>query len=112
MPACDRIRGARTHARTTGPVAVGGAYVRPDLVDIDLGIILEADSHEWHNNNRRQLLRDCRRYTAMVVAGWIVVRFAWEDVMSHPDDIRRQLIDLVQLAAARAEVLGVPSPHA
>ncbi|HEX7739738.1 MAG TPA: hypothetical protein VF426_08840 [Marmoricola sp.] len=94
------------------PLTVGGTYVRPDLVDVDLGIILEADSHEWHNNNRRQLLHDCRRYTAMVVAGWLVVRFAWEDVMSRQDDIRLQLVKLVELAATRAEVLGPLSRHA
>ena len=86
--------------------------MQADLVDLDLGIILEADSQEWHNSNRGQLLRDCRRYTAMVVAGWLVVRFAWEDVMNHPEFIHEQLAALVALAAERAEVLRVPSRHA
>jgi very-short-patch-repair endonuclease len=53
---------------------------RPDLVDEDLRIILEADSFEWHG--RRSALRaDARRYNAFVINGWLVLRFAWEDVM-------------------------------
>lgn len=100
------------HVEPQVPLTVGGQHVQPDLVDLDLGIILEADSQEWHNSNRGQLLRDCRRYTAMVVAGWLVVRFAWEDVMNHPEFIHEQLVALVALAAERAEVLRVPSRHA
>ena len=53
---------------------------RPDLVDERLGIALEADSFEWHGS-RSALRRDARRYDALVVRGWLVLRFAWEDVM-------------------------------
>ena len=53
---------------------------RPDLVDERLGIALEADSFEWHGH-RAALRRDARRYNALVVRGWLVLRFAWEDVM-------------------------------
>jgi hypothetical protein len=60
---------------------------RPDLVDERLGIVLEADSFEWHGG-RQALARDARRYNLMVVHGWLVLRFSWEDVMFHPDDVR------------------------
>jgi hypothetical protein len=60
---------------------------RPDLVDERLGIVLEADSFEWHGG-RQALARDARRYNVMVVHGWLVLRFSWEDVMFHPDDVR------------------------
>lgn len=53
---------------------------RPDLVDHDLGIVLEADSFTWHGN-RTALAHDCRRYDEMVAAGWLVLRFAYEQVM-------------------------------
>lgn len=53
---------------------------RPDLVDHDLGIVLEADSFRWHGD-RTALAHDCRRYDEMVVAGWLVLRFAYEQVM-------------------------------
>ena len=60
---------------------------RPDLVDERLGIILEADSFEWHGR-RLALARDARRYNRFVVAGWLVLRFAWEDVVLDPDSVR------------------------
>lgn len=56
---------------------------RPDLVDEDLCLVLEADSFEWHGN-RRALKNDARRYNELVVQGWLVLRFVWEDVMHQP----------------------------
>jgi len=63
---------------------------RPDLVDERLGIILEADSFEWHGS-RAALRRDSRRYDAFVVRGWLVLRFAWEDVMFDQAWVRQML---------------------
>ena len=72
--------------------------VCPDLVDTVLGVVLEADSFEWHGK-RHALLRDCRRYNALVVNGWTVLRFPWEDVMFNPDLVRRTLVAVVALRA-------------
>lgn len=52
----------------------------PDLVDRKRRLVLEADSFEWHGK-RKALMRDARRYNAMVINGWVVLRFCWEDVM-------------------------------
>jgi very-short-patch-repair endonuclease len=60
---------------------------RPDLVDERLGIVLEADSFEWHGD-RAALRSDAQRYNRFVVHGWLVLRFAWEDVMFRPDEVR------------------------
>ena len=57
---------------------------RPDLVDCRLRIVIEADSFEWHGT-REALVRDARRYNALVAAGWLVLRFTWDDVMHRPD---------------------------
>lgn len=67
-----------------------GTHARPDLVDDDLRIVIEADSFEWHGD-RAALRRDARRYDALAVSGWLVLRFAWEDVMHDPDWVRRVL---------------------
>ena len=65
--------------------------VQPDLVDENLRIVLEADSFTWHGN--RQALRwDARRYNNLVARGWLVLRFAWEDVMHDPDYVRSILL--------------------
>ena len=63
---------------------------RPDLVDRRLRIVLEADSFEWHGD-RAALARDARRYNGLVVAGWLVLRFTWEEVTFHPDRVREVL---------------------
>lgn len=60
---------------------------RPDLVDEKLRVVLEADSFEWHGS-RAALARDARRYNRLSVRGWLVLRFAWEDVVLHPEDVR------------------------
>lgn len=66
----------------------------PDLVDRRLAIAIEADSFEWHGG-RDQLVSDAQRYNAFTVAGWQVLKFPWEDVMLHPDDVHRVLAEAV-----------------
>ena len=59
---------------------------RPDLVDERLRIVAEADSFEWHGS-RAALRADARRYNALAVEGWLVLRFTWEDVMFRPAEV-------------------------
>lgn len=73
---------------------------RPDLVDERLGIVLEADSFEWHGD-RHALARDARRYNLFVVHGWLVLRFSWEDVMFRPPEVKAVLEAAVAEPAQR-----------
>jgi very-short-patch-repair endonuclease len=84
-------------------IADGDFTVRPDLVDERLRIVGEADSFGWHGS-RAALASDTRRYNMLVVAGWIVLRFCYEDVMFHPDDVRRVLVAAVALAELLRQV--------
>lgn len=72
----------------------------PDLADVRLEIALEADSFEWHGD-RAALHRDARRYNALVAAGWLVLRFSWEEVMFHPDRVRAVLEAVVARRSQR-----------
>ena len=81
---------AGLNVRPQVPLYAGHFLGKPDLVDVDRRIILEADSFEWHGS-RRALVRDARRYNNFVIAGWLVLRFSWEDVMHHADDVLRVL---------------------
>lgn len=81
-------------AEADGVVVVLG---RADLVDASLGLVVEAESWEFHGD-RGAFDRDVRRYTSMVRAGWRVVRFVWADVMHDPDHVRAVLTDVVALA--------------
>lgn len=69
---------------------------RPDLVDPELGIVAEADSFAWHGS-RSALVRDARRYNAMAVAGLLVLRFTWEDVVLEP----RSVAEVLEAAVER-----------
>jgi very-short-patch-repair endonuclease len=80
----------------------GEELVQPDLVDESRRIVLEADSLSWHGS-RRALRRDCRRYNWLVLRGWLVLRFAWEDVMFDPAYVRACLERAVALVTRRAQ---------
>lgn len=73
------------------PLWAGARFLgRPDLVDEDLGVVLEADSFAWHGD-RTALAHDARRYNEMVAAGWTVLRFSYEAVMGEQAWVREML---------------------
>ena len=74
---------------------------RPDLVDVDRRIVVEAESFEFHTG-RKAFRRDCERYTALVILGWTVIRFAWEHVMFQPQYVADCLLALAQGPSRRA----------
>jgi very-short-patch-repair endonuclease len=84
---------------------------RADLVDVQRRLVVEAESHTWHSR-RGALRRDCRRYTKLTLLGWRVLRFAWEDVMFHPDYVRDCLETAVGLADQRAGSASREDPAA
>ena len=96
-------------------LAVPGLQVQPQLVvpgigradlgDRRLRLLLEADSYEFHSD-RAAFRHDIRRYTAMVRAGWLVVRFCWEDVMQRPDEVHAVLADMVTLSGRSVRTPG------
>ncbi|MEO7752879.1 MAG: hypothetical protein ABIS35_05645 [Terracoccus sp.] len=74
----------------------GGVRIVPDLVDVELGLVLEADSHEFHTG-RARLTSDCWRYDELLLAGWRVLRFTWEQVMFRQPWVRSVLVRAVVL---------------
>ncbi len=77
-------------------------WARPDLVDVELRIVLEADSFEWHGG-RAALDRDAHRYNRLAVEGWLVLRFSWEAVMLRPHEVREILLDAVACVTGRTQ---------
>lgn len=65
-----------------------GIRMRVDLADRQRRVVLEADSFAWHGS-REALAADCRRYDEAVASGWLVLRFAWEHVMSRQEWVAR-----------------------
>ena len=81
-----------------------GCRCRPDLVDRERRLVVEADSFEWHGG-RQALARDCVRYNDLVVRGWTVLRFAWEHVMLDPGYVRGCLVSAAQRPPGRATLV-------
>jgi very-short-patch-repair endonuclease len=55
---------------------------------VDLGhriarLALEADGFEFHGS-RRDFAADCHRYDELVAAGWLVLRFTYEQIIGDP----------------------------
>lgn len=75
-----------------------GWRYRVDLGDEVRRIVLEADSFAW-DGDRAALARDARRYDELVVAGWLVLRFTWEQVLGDPGWV----VSMVRGAIAQRE---------
>ena len=78
-----------------------GFFARVDLGHRGRCIALEADSFE-HHGHRAALARDCRRYTELTTRGWLVLRFAWEQVMFEPEWVAAMIRAALDLPRAGA----------
>ena len=77
-------------------VAIGRRRFQVDLADPVHRVAIEADSFAWHGS-RAALAADCRRYDELVREGWLVLRFAWEQVMFDSAwvvDVVRDVLEL------------------
>lgn len=95
---------ARARAIEVGLDVVAQHWIdsrRPDMTDVERRVVVECDSYEWHAQPE-QFRADVRRYTELTVAGWIVVRLVWEDVMFKSDEVRAILRRAKVLAEGRA----------
>jgi len=77
-------------------VTTGRLTFHPDLADPLRGIILEADSYQFHGGVAGHN-RDCERYNLLALADWLVLRFTWQKVMLHHDEVREQLLAAMSL---------------
>jgi very-short-patch-repair endonuclease len=77
--------------------------LHPDLADPELGLVIEAESFEWHGQTAA-LTRDCVRYNAFTILGWRVIRFSWYQVMFEPAYVLRVLEEVVAIARQHANV--------
>src|SRR3954447_5653853 len=86
------------------PIRVSASRVlQPDLADPAMGIVIEAESFAWHGKSAA-LTRDCVRYNAFTIGGWVVVRFSWYQVMFEPAYVIEVLEATVRLVRRHANV--------
>ncbi|KRE57781.1 hypothetical protein ASG70_18595 [Phycicoccus sp. Soil748] len=84
-------------------IADVGVFATVDLGDPRARVVLEAEGFEFHGT-RDGLERDCRRYTELVMHGWRVLRYTWDDVVHRPEWVRWTIEVLV------AGLSGLPAP--
>ena len=59
---------------------------RIDFAWPSAGLVVETDGFAYHAD-RNSYRKDRRRGNALVLAGWRVLRFSWEDVVHDPHDV-------------------------
>jgi very-short-patch-repair endonuclease len=71
-------------------VVVGGRRVRLDLAYPELRVAIEGDGFAFHGS-RLAFEADRERQNALVVAGWVVLRFTWRQICNRPDWVADQV---------------------
>jgi very-short-patch-repair endonuclease len=79
---------------------------RVDFLDRRLGMIVEAESLQFHGT-RVALERDTKRYASAARLGLVVVRFTWDPVMHWPGEVHDALEDV-----ARWRIMQAVGGHA
>ncbi|WP_329003524.1 hypothetical protein OHA18_09500 [Kribbella sp. NBC_00709] len=83
-------------------VELGGVRVRVDLGHRVALVALEAEGYEFHGSAVK-FAADCRRYDDLVAAGWLVLRFTYQQVIGDPEWV------VATVRSAVAQRIGVPT---
>lgn len=75
------------------PVRIGRQLRRIDVAFPDVGVAVEIDGRAWHVTGR-QFQRDRTRQTELVIAGWKVLTFTWEDLIQRPDQTLHRIAEM------------------
>ncbi len=81
------LRDAGISGWRLGYVAAGAVL---DLAFPEARVAVEVDGWAWHAGADR-FRADRRRQNAVVLAGWTVLRFTWDDLMNRPDNVLTQI---------------------
>jgi very-short-patch-repair endonuclease len=79
-------------------IEAGEFRVRVDLGHRSARLALEAEGYEFHGSAAK-FAADCRRYDELVAAGWLVLRFTYQQVIGDP----QWVVATVQSALRRTE---------
>lgn len=91
-----QVEGLQLETQVT--ITCGDDEYTVDVADRRRRLVLEFESHEWHNT-KDGFAADCARYTALTSRGWMVLRFTWNDVMHHPETVVARIAAAVAAAA-------------
>jgi very-short-patch-repair endonuclease len=72
-------------------IDLGSFTVHPDLVDPEHRLVIEAEGWLAHGSTQERFTRDLERYTKLILAGWLVLRFGRDEIIDHPERVARAL---------------------
>jgi len=81
------------------PVAVGGHRFRVDLAFPSIRLAVEVDGWAYHRS-KEQRDADLERDNLLMLAGWRVLRFSWDDVVRRPDYVLGVIRSVLAVRAA------------
>lgn len=70
---------------------IDGQVIVPDVTFKRSRLILEADGYAFHSD-RNAFQRDRYRQNQLVLEGWRVLRFTWDDLTERPGEVVRQVL--------------------
>ena len=73
----------------------GGYLLRADFVWESARLVVEADGYEHHGADRSLWRQDLRRGNQFTVGRWWLLRFTWDDVIHHPDEVLEQVREML-----------------
>jgi hypothetical protein len=79
---------------------------RVDMAYVEEQVIVEADSQRWHGTPEA-FQADRTRDNLAQLAGWIILRFTWEDITRRPEYVAA----IVAKALSFHRRDGIPSPQ-
>lgn len=79
--------------------ASGEVIAEIDFAHVGLRIAIEVDGRAFHSD-RRSFERDRWRQNALVVDGWLVLRFTWEQITQRPEEVIAIILAAVAQRAA------------
>lgn len=80
----------------------GRVVAEIDFAHVDLGIAIEVDGRAFHSD-RRSFERDRARQNDLVLRGWLVLRFTWEQITTRPEWV---IAEIRKAVAHRSRSLG------
>ncbi|MEK9809938.1 MAG: DUF559 domain-containing protein, partial [Candidatus Nanopelagicales bacterium] len=80
----------------------GRVVAEIDFAHVDLGIAIEVDGRAFHSD-QRSFERDRARQNDLVLRGWLVLRFTWEQITTRPEWVTAEICKAV---ARRSNSLG------
>lgn len=83
------------------PVVIDGTAYRLDFAYPEHKVAIEGDGFAFHSD-REVFEHDRRRQNALVLAGWVVLRFTWRQIVREPAFVVEQVRSALDGAAVRA----------